>query len=103
MVRWQASHERAVTKWPGGLLLAALLVILDPGRLPKSYATLGGLSRQVAALNFRQFVRLGAERRDKEIWAALVELLWEHSSLPLDEIHPDTLLVHDPEQNLETL
>lgn len=87
----------------GGLLLAALMVILDPGRLPKSYATLGGLSRQVAALNFRQFARMGADRRDKEIWAALVELLWEHSSLPLEEIRPETLLVHDPARNLETL
>src|SRR5689334_18099850 len=87
----------------GALLLAALLVIFDPGRLPRRYATLGGLSRQVAALNFRQFARMGAERRDKEIWAALAELLSEHSSLPLDEIHPDTLLVHDPARNLETL
>jgi hypothetical protein len=87
----------------GGLLLAALLVIFDPGRLPKAYATLGGLSRQVAALNFRQFARMGAERRDKEIWAALAELLSEHSALPLEEIRPDTLLVHDPARNLETL
>jgi hypothetical protein len=78
------------------LLLAALLVILDPGRLPKRYATLGGLSRQVAALNYRSFTRLTPARRDEEIWAALVELLSEHSSLPLDEIGPETTLVHDP-------
>ena len=87
----------------GGLLLAALLVIFDPGRLPRAYATLGGLSRQVAALNFRQFARMGADRRDKEIWAALAELLSEHSALPLEEIRPDTLLVRDPARNLETL
>jgi hypothetical protein len=85
------------------LLLAALLVILDPGRLPKQYATLGGLSRQVAALNFRQLTRIKAQRRDQEIWAALVELLSEHSSLPLEEIGPDTMLVQDPDRAIEPL
>jgi len=86
-----------------GLLMAALLVILDPVRLPKRYATLGGLSRQVAALNFRSFTRLSAARRDEEIWAALVELLSEHSSLPLEEIRPETMLVHDSRQPLSAL
>jgi len=85
------------------LLLAALLVILDPGRLPKRYATLGGLSRQVAALNFRQLTRIKAARREQEIWAALVELLSEHSSLPLEEIGPDTMLVQDPDRAAEPL
>ena len=85
------------------LLLAALLVILDPGRLPKRYATLGGLSRQVAALNFRQLTRIKAARRDQEIWAALVELLSEHSNLPLEEIGPDTMLVQDPDRAIEPL
>jgi len=80
------------------LLLAALLVILDTGRLPKRYATLGGLSRQVAALNFRQLTRVAPARRDQEIWAALVELLAEHSNLPVEEIGPDTVLVQDPDR-----
>jgi hypothetical protein len=85
------------------MIMAALLLILDPGRLPKRYATLGGLSRQVAALNFRSFIRMGPARRDGEIWEALVEVLAEHGSLPEREIHEDTMLVRDPGARLEDI
>ncbi len=85
------------------MILAALLLILDPGRLPKRYASLAGLSRQVAALNYRSFIRMGPARRDGEIWEALVEVLAQHTTLPEREIHEDTMLVRDPAARLEDI
>lgn len=78
-----------------GIVLSAMLVILDPGRLSARIATLGGLARAVAALNFRHFTRLGTERREREIWEALLDVLSEHSHLPRSQIGPSTLLLHD--------
>jgi hypothetical protein len=81
-----------------GILISAILVIVDPGRLAAKTATLGGLARAVAALNFRQFSRMGEERRDREIWEALLDVLTECSHLPRAEIHADTLLLVVPDE-----
>lgn len=84
-----------------GIVLSAILVILDPGRLSAGTATLGGLARTVAALNFRHFSRLGVERREREIWEALMDVLSEHSHLARSHIGPATLLVSHLPKNAE--
>jgi hypothetical protein len=40
----------------------------DRGSLPKSCCTLGGLARKVAALNYGQLIKAGANHRDGEVW-----------------------------------
>jgi len=36
-------------------------------------------------------VKLGASRRDEEIWATLLEILSEHTNVPADQIMRDTV------------
>jgi hypothetical protein len=77
------------------LFLSAMLLIFDRGRLSAGTATLGGLARRVAALNFGRFAKMGAGTRDTEIWGALIELLSEHSLIAKSNIRPNTLLIRE--------
>ncbi len=44
---------------------------------------------------------MGEERRDREIWEALLDVLTECSHLPRAEIHADTLLLVVPEETAD--
>jgi len=79
-----------------GVALAAIFIAVgwgflyfDPGKLPESCATLGGLARKVAALNYGRLIRRGANHRGSEIWKHLIELLSDYA-LPKSEISRDT-------------
>jgi len=74
-------------------VLGLVLVLLDPGRLPADCRTLGGLARKIAVLNFGRLHVQGAKARDRDLWAALVEILSEYTLLPKAEIHPGTLIL----------
>lgn len=73
--------------------LGAILVLVDPGRLPTDCATLGGLSKKVSGLNFGRLSSVGAAPREKDLWNALVDVLSEHVVLPKAEICPETFLL----------
>lgn len=82
--------------WPAAVFpiaFGALLVLVDPGKLPADCITLGGLSKKVAGLNFGELSSVGAAPREKDLWNALVEVLSEHVVLPKAEIQPETLLL----------
>ena len=74
-------------------MLGLTLVLLDPGRLPADCRTQGGLARKIAVLNFGHLHAQGAKARDRDLWAALVEILSEYTLLPKAEIHPGTLIL----------
>lgn len=73
--------------------LGLALVLLDPGKLPADCRTLGGLARKMAALNFGNFHAQGAQARERDLWAGLVEILSEHALVLKAEVHPGTLLL----------
>lgn len=74
-----------------GVAAAGLLtMLLDPQQLEKADATLGGLSRKVAALNFARLGRMGARRNAADAWDGLLELLSEYE-LPKSAITRDTV------------
>ena len=86
-----ARHLRCTGVAAGALGL--VLVLLDPGRLPADCRTLGGLARKIAVLNFGRPHAQGAKARDRDLWAALVEILSEYTLLPKAEIHSGTLIL----------
>lgn len=73
------------------LALGALLVRLDPARLPFGVLTVGDLVRRAAPLNAQKLVKSGARPPDR--WAILVALAAEHGSLPPAQIGPNTFLL----------
>jgi hypothetical protein len=88
-------HRRYFSGINGFTVVVVFIVVgwgilyFDPGKLPKSCSTLGGLARKVAALNYGRFIKTGANHRDSEIWNNLLELLSEYA-LPKSEIGRDT-------------
>lgn len=87
---------------PGGTGVAFVLSVIaaiwvlqtyDPGRLPKSLATIADLVEECAKLNVGRLVRMGADGREAAIWQALVAFLAERSELPATEITRDTVLL----------
>ena len=77
----------------GGLMLAlgALLLQLDPARLPVGVTTVGDLVRRTVPLNSQTLAEAGARPSDR--WAVSVALAAEHGLLPPTEIGPDTFLL----------
>jgi acyl carrier protein len=57
----------------GGIVLSVVLARLDPGRIPEDCRTLGGLAKRTAELSYGRLIRLGAARRDEDIWKLLVK------------------------------
>lgn len=83
---WIASGVAALV-----LAVGALLLKLDPARLPVGVATIGDLVRRTAPLNAQKLVEVGARRPDR--WDVLVALAAEHGLLPPAEIGPETFLL----------
>lgn len=74
-------------------LIAIMLAWLDPGRLPAELATVGGLARAAAPINFGRLARQGARVNDDGVWAALCEVIGCALDIPPDAIGRETLLV----------
>ncbi|MFO1186132.1 MAG: acyl carrier protein [Alphaproteobacteria bacterium] len=70
--------------------LGLITVKLDPGIVPRKFATLGDLSEKVAALNFGRLAGQGARANDRDIWNALVGVVTEFSALPASQITRET-------------
>ncbi len=86
-------HFRFMLLTFGISTIGAILMRVDHGKLPDGCQTLGDLARKAAGLNFGQLVTLGAGPRQKDLWAALVEVLTEHSLIKREEINMETLLL----------
>jgi hypothetical protein len=70
----------------------AAIIWLEPGKLPKDCATLGGLTRRTAALSYGRLIKSGASSSDNEMWKTLIELLSDYA-LPKSEITRDTVFL----------
>jgi hypothetical protein len=65
---------------------------IDPGKLPRDCETLGGLAKKTASLNFGRLIKLGASRRDIDIWNNMIDLLSDYA-LPRSEINRETFFL----------
>ncbi|MGO9486242.1 MAG: hypothetical protein ACLPX9_16940 [Rhodomicrobium sp.] len=68
-----------------------IFLIMDRGKVPSSYETVGDLARLVALMNFGSLVKQGARCTEALIWLALVDVLSKWTTLPKSEIGPDTV------------
>ena len=71
------------------LLAWSILRYVDPGKLPNGCRNLSGLTKKTVALNYGRLIKMGAGRRDNEIWDNLLELLSGYC-LPKAEITRET-------------
>ena len=62
-------------------------------QFPPDCETVGDLAQRIAARNFRLLNGFDQPVRETELWNALLELLSDHSFIPMTEITPDTLLL----------
>jgi len=72
------------------VFIGALLIKLDPGKLPEGVLTVGDLARRAAPLNSEKLRLDGGRPADR--WSVLAALASEHGVLPPDEIGPETFL-----------
>ena len=63
---------------------------LDRGRFPHACVTPGDSAREVAGLSYGHLVERGAAHREQDLWAALLEVLIEHSLIARTAITPET-------------
>jgi hypothetical protein len=87
------SLPSAVVGALSGLMAACALVYFDAGRFPADCATLGGLAKRTAALNYGDLVQRGARHGDDDIWDVLLTLLPDHN-LPKAEVTRETCFFH---------
>jgi hypothetical protein len=62
-------------------------------RFPPDCETVGDLAQRIAARNFRLLNGSNQPVRETELWNALLEVVSDHSFIPIAEIRPDTLLL----------
>ncbi len=77
----------------GTMLIGGILMHVDQNKFPSECATLGDLARKGAGLNFGRLVTFGAKPRDADLWAALLEVLTEHSLIKKTATTTETILL----------
>lgn len=91
--QWGFLSEVNGFEWAGAFVAVAWAILyFDDGKLPKNCSTLGGFTKQVAAMNYGRLIRVGASHRDIDIWNNLLELLSSYA-LPKSEITRDTFFL----------
>jgi hypothetical protein len=70
-----------------------LLIQRDPRGWPQGCETVGDLARTLAAMNFGRLRAEGAGCRERDLWAAMIEVIGGHAVLPAGEIRLDTVLI----------
>lgn len=74
-------------------VIAAAIYRLAPIRYPPAVQTFGDLVRQVSSRSIGSLSKQGARLRTPEAWAALKDVLSEHTGLPKDLIVRETLIL----------
>jgi hypothetical protein len=85
----------------GCLIFGALLACLDPGHLPKQFATLGDLAKKTANLSYGILVEQGADASESQSWRVLTEVLSDFTGVSAGAINRDTHFLGSSPKRIE--